>query len=507
MHSNPPGIVTFIDQTLVDPIIAGDAPLRYQWEWDFGDGTPPIVTSYFSQNPEHTYDEPGTYLVTQTVRLMDESLENCVRENKFSMYVTISDPLPAIAMFTAAPLTGFAPLTVSFTDLSTGDIATWKWSFGDGTAPMYEQHPVHIYNEPGIYTVTLEVFDADGAALDSISKSHLIHVESPLSLSAQFTAAPRVGLPPLATSFTDLSVDAVEWKWDFGDGTISYEQHPLHTYTDEGTYKVVLQVWDLDGKSAMTTEENFIHVSFAPDPIADFAAIPSSGPVPLVVSFVDQTISHGTIDSYFWDFGNGEFSTQKNPTAVYSTPGSYDVTLTVTDQYGTDSCTKLNVVIAETLQVVFVADPPSGLPSLHVSFIDLSTGAPTLWKWDFGDGHSSNEPNPVNIYTEPGTYEVTLTIFDAHGKTSRDTKTIKVFNPRTQANFVWETPVDLTAEFTDISAGEGINFWEWNFNDGSEFAYEQHPVHTFPSSGEYTVILKISNGISTSTKYRSVRVP
>jgi PKD repeat protein len=118
----------------------------------------------------------------------------------------------------------------------------------------------------------------------------------------------------------------------------------------------------------------------------------------------------------------------------------------------------------------------------------------------------SNEPNPVNVYKNPGNYEVTLTIFDVHGKTSSATGTVKVLDPRIQANFIWGNSVDLTVQFTDISAGEGITFWEWNFNDGSGFAYEQHPVHTFPFCGEYIVTLKISNGIYTSTKYKSVTV-
>ena len=508
--------VTFVDQTLIDPVIAGDGRLQYEWEWDFGDGNTAIVR-YPNHNPVHTYDASGIYHVTQIAWLLDANLTGRVRGNAVQMDVIVLDPLSSTkvsAHFAVTPPSGIAPLNVSFIDLSTIPDHLdfiYYWDFGDGTSSS-EKSPVHEYTNPGNYLVRLNITSLNPAFQSSeYTLAERIHVFAPEvnPLIAQFTAAPRIGLPPLAVSFTDLSVDAVKWKWDFGDGTLSYEQHPLHTYTQEGTYAVVLQIWDKNNQTAMVTEANFVRVSFAPKPLVDFAAVPQNGSAPLSVSFIDQTIAYGPIDSWFWDFGNGLSSHEKNPTTVYSTPGTYNVTLTVTTRSGSDSETKPNFVTVEGLQADFVADPTSGLPPLNVSFTDKSTGAPILWKWEFGDGQTSNEPNPFHIYTNPGKYDVTLTIYDAYGKTSTITKPeiVRVFDPRIQANFIWDNLVGLTVQFTDISAGAGIISWEWNFNDGSPFSYEQHPRHTFPASGTYVVILEISNGIYKSTKYKAVNVP
>jgi PKD repeat protein len=150
---------------------------------------------------------------------------------------------PLSANFTASPLSGPAPLSVQFTDLSTGTITAWQWDFGDGAASG-EQHPEHNYTTKGLYTVSLMVSDGQGNS-DTLVMTDYINVSATQveNVTADFTADVTSGPAPLAVQFTDRSTGPVTaWGWDFGDGAASSEQHPEHTYLQAGTYTVSLTV-------------------------------------------------------------------------------------------------------------------------------------------------------------------------------------------------------------------------------------------------------------------------
>jgi|GEM_PF-633135 len=148
----------------------------------------------------------------------------------------------------------------------------------------------------------------------------------------------------------------------------------------------------------------------------------------------------------------------------------------------------------------FTANVTSGPAPLAVAFTDTSTGGPTSWSWDFGDGGSSTEQNPVHTYTALGTYTVSLTASNAHGA---DTETrvayIDVGCPP-EANFtanVTEGNAPLAVQFNDESTGN-VTAWLWDFGD-SNMSTVQNPVHTYESPGNYSVSLTASNAFGTST--------
>ena len=154
--------------------------------------------------------------------------------------------------------------------------------------------------------------------------------------------------------------------------------------------------------------------------IVDFTADQTSGNSPLLVSFTDQSSNIAT--TWFWDFGDGNNSTLQDPSHTFQSAGSYDVSLTISD--GINSITKtieefVNVV--STISANFQATPTTGTVQLEVIFTDISTGNPTTWEWDFeNDGTiDSYEQNPTWIYSEVGTYTVSLTISDG---TNTDTE-------------------------------------------------------------------------------------
>lgn len=190
--------------------------------------------------------------------------------------------------------------------------------------------------------------------------------------------------------------------WDFGDGNQSSEKDPVHTYSAPDDYLVRLTI--SDATSQVSTSRV---VEVRNEPIADFT-FSAQG---LRVLFADR--SSGDPTSWAWDFGDGMTSEEQNPSHTYSGSGSYRVVLTATNAEGSDTVTRF---------VDLEAAPDAGfseqISGLSVIFTDTSTGPPTSWAWDFGDGNSSMAQNPSHTYAEAGTYTVVLTVANGEGNDS-----------------------------------------------------------------------------------------
>ena len=263
--------------------------------------------------------------------------------------------------------------------------------------------------------------------------------------AADFSATPLSGAKPLLVNFTDLStsggstIDA--WQWEFGDGGIQVGvQNPSHTYTEAGIYTVTLIVRDGDNLTDSEIKTDYITVD---GPSASFSANPDCGVQPLLVAFTDlsSNIGAGTITTYSWDFGDGSpASAAQNPSHTYSSPGSYTVTLTITNSLAqTDTFTETITVAS----VDFSASVTSGVLPFSVDFSDLSTSTcngSLTYSWDFGDGGISTERNPVHTYTVAGTYTVSLTVDDG---VNNDTET------KTSYITVLSTGIVATAQSSD----------------------------------------------------------
>lgn len=151
-----------------------------------------------------------------------------------------------VAEFNANPLVGYAPLSVTFTDLSYNSPSEWNWDFGDGTVSN-DQNPRHTYSQEGSYNATLTVINEYGQN----TQTRVISVNTPPPV-ASFTSTATSGRNPLTVVFTDTSTNSpTSWSWNFGDGTVSNNQNPTHKFTKKGTYSVTLTVSN-GGGSAMT---------------------------------------------------------------------------------------------------------------------------------------------------------------------------------------------------------------------------------------------------------------
>jgi PKD repeat protein len=464
------------------------------WRWDFGD-----KTTATDKNPVHLYTQPGTYSVTLNVSNSAGS-DQITKPNLISVNKTTPPP---VADFNAVPTSGVAPLSVQFTDCSTGEPNRWLWDFGDNTKSE-EKNPAHIFKKEGVYSVTLTVWNSAG--MSQKTKPNFITV-SPAVLRpvADFTGAPTNGLAPLKVSFVDLSLNApTSWSWTFGDGKTSVEQNPTHTYEAPGRYTVELVVTNTAGtdRKVMPDYINVTKPGCPPD--AQFRGSPTTGTVPLTVSFTD--LSGGNPDRWAWNFGDKGTSEKQHPEHTYQAPGEYTITLTVSNEFGdsTEVREKYIRVLDKPipLKAAFMGEPTSGTAPLSVRFTDLSTGTPTSWLWNFGDNGSSTDKNPTYIYTEPGDYTVILTVMRGEDRSTEIRYQYIHVSPAGKPpvpDFVASPlsgKVPLSVYFTDLSLNDPTA-WRWDFGDG-ESSVEQNPTHIYSTPGTYSVCLEASNSFGSA---------
>ena len=404
------------------------------------------------------------------------------------------------ANFSGTPVSGNAPLNVSFTDLSVGTVLSWAWTFGDGGTST-QQNPTHIYNSAGSYTVSLTVNDASGSDIET--KPNYIQVTNPVPV-ADFSGTPTAGNFPLTVTFTDLSVNAgSSWSWTFGDGGTSTQQNPAHTYLSAGLYTVSLTV---TGPNGSDTEQKTDYITVVDQvPVAEFSATPTSGNKPLDVVFTDLSVN--TITIWAWSFGDGNTSSQQNPSHTYQNAGVYSVSLTVTGPQGTDTELKTDyITVVEPAPIAdFSGTPTSGNKPLLVTFTDLSINQVNTWAWSFGDGGTSTVQNPIHTYQNAGVYTIGLTVTGVGG-TDSEVKTayITVNETTPVAGFsglplTGEWPLDV--QFTNTSTGE-ITSYSWDFGDGGQSTL-QNPTYAYINVGLYTVSLTVSGPGGTDTEIKT----
>ncbi len=314
-------------------------------------------------------------------------------------------------------------------------------------------------------------------------------------VTADFSASTVAGCPTLTVKFTDISTgNPTSWTWDFGNGTPpSNLQNPSTTYPTPGVYTVTLTA--SNGTSSNTKiKTNYILVNKAP--IAGFRISNDTACIGQTITFTDTSvIAPGAppIGTFAWNFGDGISSSVAVPTIThaYTTPGTYPISLRVTDPNNCYNNIIKNIVILPkptlsfTTSATFACSPP-----LNVTFTNTSTAVgATTYSWNFGDGTTSAAVSPSHTYTISGTYNVTL-IINQNGCIDSLVKPNKVIIQKIAANFI-ATPTVIctgdTIKFTNTSVPSAVTT-SWNFGDGSTSTIPD-PAHIYATAGAYTVTL------------------
>ncbi len=305
----------------------------------------------------------------------------------------------------------------------------------------------------------------------------------------------------------------VAYDWDFGDGNTGTGVSPTHTYIATGTFTVTLTVTDDVGATDTATTTATIGEGNQP-PVADPNG-PYTGTVGEPVTF-DGSGSNdpdGTIVAYDWDFGDGNTGTGMTPTHTYAADGTYNVTLTVTDDAGeTDSATTTATIGTVPPNQPPVADPNgpyTGTVGEPVTFDSSGSSDPdgtiVAYDWDFGDGNTGTGVSPAHSYAADGMYTVTLAVTDDAGATDTATTTAiigtvpnqpPIADPNGPYNGTVNEPVTFDGSGSSDPDGT-IVAHDWDFGDGNT-GTGVSPTHTYIVTGTFTVTLKVTDDAGTT---------
>ncbi|MBD98885.1 MAG: hypothetical protein CMO34_03500 [Verrucomicrobia bacterium] len=301
------------------------------YHWDFGDGRlgNGIVTN-------NQYTNTGSQDSVYTARLIAQSVYDCY-DTAFQDIRVRPTPIPD---FVATPAFQVFPnRTVGFTNNTEAGNWNYVWDFGDSTTSILENPGAHQYATWGQYEISLTA----SSTFCSDVVRQLIEIDVPVPI-AEFRDSAS-GCQPLTVSFINESIYGVDYEWDFGDGTSSTQENPTHEYFREGVYAVKLRAIGVGPKrkSDEILKQDYIRVFRRPT--ANFITnkdevfVPND---PLV--FANRSVN---ADSYFWDFGDGNTSTEQSPTHLYTTPGEYQVTLIAISVNGcSDTALAPNLILA-----------------------------------------------------------------------------------------------------------------------------------------------------------------
>ncbi len=449
-----------------------------QYQWTFGDGSFGV-----GPTPSHIYINSTTNNVTYSIQLIATSPFNCV-DTSYGQVLVFPNPS---AQFSIDSLAGCHPHPINITNSSTGG-SIYHWDMGDGTTfDTLVSNFGHTYqNTSGVqqtYPISL-IAETTKGCMDTVIQN----VDVYPAVTALFNSD-TAGCSPFDVDFTDVSVGAVRFTWDFGDGSpLENIQHPSHQYTNLTTldvnYTATLIIESVFG--CFDTVQKVITVYATP--VASFTPFPTTQTFPSTTVAVTNTSSLGTWQ-YAWDYGDGTLSNAQNPANhVYSTWGVYPIELIVSNANCADTAIETITIIAP-VPIASFQGPAQGCRPLEVQFSNNSQYGDT-YLWDFGDGGVSTQFEPKYTYYNPGVYTVTLTVIGSGGQDIQTQQLIiEVYqNP---SAFFTVTPSTVFIPNEPILLFNLSNFastYLWDFGDGNT-STDEFPQHFYTQVGVYDITL------------------
>ena len=474
------------------------------YRWQFGDGE-------VAEGPQvsHTYTRAGTYGVILAVE------DDLGASASTTANITIGaneSPNPVFRFSPSSPRV-FEAMTFNASDSSDpdGTIETYLWDMGNGT---FREGPVitHAYQSAGTFNVSLTVRDNDGTTSSTSQEITVSGNTAPIADFFFSPTAPRVGgmVTFDAADTTDSDGTITSYQWQFGDGESAGGELVQHTYTQAGTFVVRLTVKDNDGSADTRTLD--ITVADNLSPIAAFNISPATPRAGQTVTFsgVDSSDPDGQITRYAWAFGDGGFGNGALVTHAYLAPGSYQITLTVTDNDGKQTSQTQNLTVNRggipqarlNLQPESI-QPPGGQVVLDASLSSdqesdisdldfrFSATAPSGTIVDFSSGNSPIRfASIVNLgANQQVIFTVTVTDPDGNSGTANAilTATPAGSNQPPQADFTL-TPSQLSAP------GGSLILDASGTTDEDHDIGDLHFDYAYQTSGNVNVQITAANG-------------
>ncbi len=427
------------------------------------------------------------------------------------------DSTPPVAV-PGGPYSAQLPAAVQFNGSKSYDptnkkaVLTYNWNFGDGTANGTGATPTHTYAAAGTYNGTLIVTNSS-TFVSSLPAGFVVTITSSNQPPTAVAGGPYTEQLPAAVQLdgsgsSDPNTGAtLTYSWNFGDGTANGSGvKPTHTYATPGTYNGTLTVSDNFGLTSAPSPFTVAVTGVAP------TAVPG-GPYTEQLPAAVQLNGSGSTDpytgatlTYSWNFGDGTANgTGVSPAHTYATVGTFNGTLTVTDNFGSSSA-------VAPFKVTVTANPPNAVPGGPYSeqlpavlqldgslSTDPNTGATLTYSWNFGDGTNGTGVKPTHTYAKAGTYSGTLTVSDNFGLTSSPagfTVTVTAL-PVAVPGGPYSVQLPAAVQFngsasSDQNTGATLTF-DWNYGDGTPDGSGAQPTHTYAVAGTFNGTLTVKD--------------
>ena len=437
--------------------------------WTFGDGKGSAMS-----NPSHTYGSAGSFLVDLVVT----SDSGCVATKSD---VIVVNEKPSADFTVSNVCKNDNAIFTNGSSIASGKIQTYDWAFGDGFKST-QASPTHGYALSGSYSAVL-IVASDSGCTDTVTKSVQVY---PVPSVAFTVTNVCFGDTLYPNNTTSISSGTVNHSWTFGDGKSSTSASPFNYYSSKGTYDVKLVSTSNNGcKDSLTKKVTVDNVI-----IPDFTQ--SNVCVGERMNFTNTTnASCGNISSYQWQFGDGNNSSQTDPSHVYTGAGSYNVRLIVTQKSGTKDTIIKQVSVYHKPSVSFSARDTCALDT--VSFTNnssISSGAITSYEWDLGDGTKSNGTTPTHQYANRGNFDIKLVATSNQGcKDSMTYASIEIFElPKSDFNSNPGCLYDSLVLTNKSTINTGSLSHSWDLGD-SNTNTSTDLKHLYASAGSYKVTL------------------
>lgn len=414
------------------------------------------------------------------------------------------DLQPVAAFTNVAQACMYDHVNVAFTGTADAN-TTYDWTFVNGLPPGGNAAgPFDLYWDRSD-TFDLTLITMNGACVDTVIHSIVIH-EKPDALFSTNDVCLNDTASMINLSYLPEAVGN-NFLWTFGDNSTSTAAAPSHVYAAYGTYNVKLQVTTPNGcMDSLTTP-----FTVFPLPIAQVSTDTVCFGLPNHFAN-SSSIPAGSISALSWSRGDSTVASGNQSSYTYAQPGDYTVQLLVESDHGCkDSATSIAKSLALPV-AEFNPDFTSGCVPLNVELFDHSTSADdsiAYWTWNYGDGYITNDTFPSHLYSQVGTYSLSLQVISKRGCVDDSILVdyVKVYPiPQAAFSFSPEEADVILANVNFYDNSSPVNQWWWNFGD-STFSVDQNPFHLYDSAGVYQVTLIVTNEFGcVDTTYREIIV-